>query len=124
MNMTMKKAILLLSAIVISMSCRTSSPYFDLSGVWSGTCTSSPNRTYSLEMSIIQKMGNFVGIWSSDLSQGGKASGTVSARHVSGSLYGPSGYSAYIDGTFGENTFNGTWTERGSAPFSFSLKKN
>ena len=100
----MKKAILLLSLIVVSTSCLSWTDV-DIDGNWTGM--SSQNGNQKLDMSIIQKGDKFSGTWSYGaapeyrygLGIGGNVSGTIIAYLTfQATLSGPEGYSATIKG--------------------------
>jgi len=120
----MKKAILLLSFIVMFVSCSMFSPRLDISGDWTGTSTTQYG-TRRLDMSIIQNGDNLSGTWSSGWGIGGNSFGTISGKKIQGTLSGSGGYSATINGTVtsgGMKQIIGSGTDQGGR-FTFQLRK-
>jgi hypothetical protein len=118
----MKKAILLLSLIVMSASCFVFSR-LDLSGNWMGTITNQYG-TQRLDASLIQNGDNLSGTWSTGWGSGGDLSGTISGKTIRGSLSGAWGYSATINGivTSDGKQITGSGTSQ-DGPFTFQLRK-
>ena len=120
----MKKAVFLLSVIIISASCFLF-PRLDISGDWSGTVSYKQGGTYKLTLSLIQSGDTVTGTWSSSSGAGGSATGTISGHSIQGTLSGSYGYKATINGTISDSdsqiTGSGTDTTKGA--FNFSLSR-
>lgn len=142
----MKKAILLwrrktrgavlmaaTTAILIAMAACTLKPIFpDISGNWSGNIsyTQDPiHMTYPWTMSLIQSEGTVSGTWSSSSGLGGSVAWKISGSGIRGTLYGPGGYSATINGIISDpeplgsrvTRITGSGTDNTSGAFNFNL---
>jgi hypothetical protein len=122
----MKKAIFLLSAIVISASCFLSpEKIINISGNWSGTHTPFLNYTFQLDMTLSQRDTVVSGTWTSSYGIGKRGSvnsGTISGHTFTAQL----GDFAFIKGTVSDagNQIVGSWMDAYTwASSTFSLQK-
>ena len=119
----MKKAILLLSIIVICASCDLFT-FFDLSDQWTGTTHSQENGTQQLDVSLIHSGNNLTGTWSSGMGFGGNASGSVTGRDVNITIHSTLFYTATINATVSNSgkKISGTGTDQGGQ-FTVQIRK-